>query len=60
MEGVIPTVGYEFYPFVVRYKDKIIKSYNSKEIKCRYLRNGQATIKDLRNVIILMLSPSNR
>ena len=28
---------------------------NSKEIKCRYLRNGQATIKDLRNVIILML-----
>jgi Ras-related protein Rab-1A len=25
MEGVIPTVGYEFYPFVVRYKDKIIK-----------------------------------
>ena len=28
---------------------------NSKEIKCRYLRNGQATINDLRNVIILML-----
>ena len=28
---------------------------NSKEIKCRYLRNGQATIKDLRNIIILML-----
>lgn len=28
---------------------------NSKEIKCRYLRNGQATIEDLRNVIILML-----
>ena len=28
---------------------------NSKEIKCRYLRNGQATIQDLRNVIILML-----
>ena len=29
---------------------------NSKEIKCRYLRNGQATINDLRNVIIFMLS----
>ncbi len=29
---------------------------NSKEIKCRYLRNGQATIEDLRNVIIFMLS----
>lgn len=28
---------------------------NSKEIKCRYLRNGQATINDLKNVIILML-----
>ena len=28
---------------------------NSKEIKCRYLRNGQASIQDLRNVIILML-----
>lgn len=28
---------------------------NSKEIKCRYLRNGQATIQDLRNVIIIML-----
>lgn len=28
---------------------------NSKEIKCRYLRNGQATVKDLRNVIIMML-----
>ena len=29
---------------------------SSKEIKCRYLRNGQANITDLRNVIILMLS----
>ena len=29
---------------------------NSKEIKCRYLRNGQANIRDLRNVIIFMLS----
>jgi len=29
---------------------------SSKEIKCRYLRNGQATAKDLRNVIIFMLS----
>lgn len=28
---------------------------SSKEIKCRYLRNGQATIKELRNVIIFML-----
>ena len=28
---------------------------NSKEIKCRYLRNGQATINDLRNVIVFML-----
>ena len=28
---------------------------NSKEIKCAYLRNGQASISDLRNVIILML-----
>ncbi len=28
---------------------------NSKEIKCRYLRSGQATIDDLRNVILLML-----
>ncbi len=29
---------------------------NEKTIKCKYLRNGQATIKDLRNVIIIMLS----
>ena len=29
---------------------------NSKEIKCRYLRNGQATIEDLRNVIVVMLA----
>ncbi|MBP3846977.1 prenyltransferase [bacterium] len=28
---------------------------SSKEIKCRYLRNGQATIKDLQKVIIFML-----
>ena len=28
---------------------------NSKEIKCAYLRNGQSSISDLRNVIILML-----
>ena len=28
---------------------------NSKTVKCRYLRNGKATINDLRNVIILML-----
>ncbi len=28
---------------------------NSKSIKCRYLRNGQATIEDLRNVIFTML-----
>ena len=29
---------------------------NSKEIKCRYLRNGQATVEDLRNVIVFMLA----
>ncbi|MBR6301630.1 prenyltransferase [bacterium] len=29
---------------------------NEKTIKCKYLRNGQATIQDLRNVIIIMLS----
>ena len=25
IEGVIPTVGYDFFPYVLRYKDKIIK-----------------------------------
>ena len=29
---------------------------NSKEIKCRYLRNGQATIDDLKNIILILLS----
>ena len=29
---------------------------NEKSIKCKYLRNGQATVEDLRNVIIIMLS----
>ena len=28
---------------------------NEKSIKCRYLRNGEATIDDLRNVILIML-----
>ena len=28
---------------------------NEKAIKCKYLRNGEATISDLRNVIIIML-----
>ena len=29
---------------------------NEKSIKCKYLRNGQATIEELKNVIIIMLS----
>lgn len=29
---------------------------NEKSIKCKYLRNGQATIKDLKNVLVIMFS----
>ena len=31
---------------------------NSKEIKCRYLRSGEASISDLRNVIIALITVS--
>ena len=36
--------------------EKYLKSV--KDIKCKYLKTGQATIKDLKNVIILLLSIS--